>query len=965
MSVRACLLWGVGGLMSGWLLSACGGAKSALSLLEKQKYPKVQEIVDKALAEDSLPVGAYYVYSLLYADSLFSGYDIDTAYQYAQQAISGYPRLEEKSQTKLYKQLTLDTARLRQQKLRLDSLAYARANEDSSVRAYQRFINSFATAPQVPQAVSYRNQLAFDSVRRVDTYPAYKYFMDTYPEAEQYSLAQQRYNTLAFQELTQAGDLNSYRSFLDDYPNSPYRPQAERAIFEISTAGNQLESYAAFAREYPRSTPARLAVNTLYHLYKSRYLPTGFLQDFPGLPYADSLRQAIRIESRPLAPVLNGDRYGFIDDRGQTVIDSRYDYLSNSYLCEGVLTDFVHIGVLADNQLRHEVLTKTGAFVFSFTEPYDSSDVRLDETLVDLGAGLLDVVRDGQHTVWHKAGHSVIQEFEQAEEVELVPSDEPSRDSWPVPYQFIKYRVGEQWGIKAFSGCTLLEPTYESIDEYGPFLVLGRDGRLGVTNRQTLSENIGSPLSVDFAYDDVALLDGQFLLAYQGEQETVLDEQLNAVVPLDDQRVVRRFGSDSLTTDRWLIKRTETGQQMINDTLVTQDKTSYFLYPPKNPARGIVPFQKAFYNDQWLAIKGNRKFSLINYQQPDSSRVMYDSVQILGEHFVLLFQALGTGQDSVTVLLDSGARRTFSLQISADGKVNPNFRLLRTGGIVAPNQLREYLLIDPLYDPQTLMNTRGKVIIEQSLADATVYPSGLIVTKQGRYQGLVDSTGQELLPPRYDGIGNYAAPGTLSLFKSKKFGLYQYLAGTIIEPVYESALTLYSRLDSAAQSLFVAKENGKYGIVTATNQRVAPFAFERVVYWNDTSALVKADGQWMIYRLADQITNRSSLDEESILYEGIEDFSFFREAERQEEQLLRIYADKSYGVLSSQRGELLPPTYDGISRFGDATADDYLFFTEKYISEAELYIMIYLDTNGKLVRRLALTPDQYDRMYCE
>ena len=170
------------------------------------------------------------------------------------------------------------------------------------------------------------------------------------------------------------------------------------------------------------------------------------------------------------------------------------------------------------------------------------------------------------------------------------------------------------------------------------------------------------------------------------------------------------------------------------------------------------------------------------------------------------------------------------------------------------------------------------MILERALTSATVYPQGLIAIEQGGYKGMIDSTGQELLPPRYDGIGNYEAPGSLSLFKGRKFGLYQYPSGTLIEPIYESALTTYHIADSATQSLFVAKENGKYGIVTATNQRRSPFAFERVVYWNDTSALVKADGQWMIYRLTDQVTNWSSLNMEHVLYRILRISRSFRRA---------------------------------------------------------------------------------------
>ena len=988
MSVRAYLFWGVGICLSGWLLFACSGAKTAASLLEKQKFALAQEKLDKAVEKDSLPVDVYYVYSLLYTDSLFSGYDIDTAYHYVQQATNWYPQLTEKQRAKLYQRLLIDTTRLQRQKLRIDSLAYARANEQPSIQSYQRFLDNFPSAPQQLQATANRNRLVYDSIQQVDTYPGYKYFMDTYPDAEQYPLARQRYNTLAFQELTQKGDLRSYLSFLKDYPNSPYRPQAERAIFEISTAGNHLESYAAFARKYPSSASARQAVNTLFHLYKSRYVPHNFLQDFPNLPYADSLRTSILLESSMRAPLPSDGHYGFVDEQGKSVIDARYDRLPETYFCEGVQADFIHAGSLEENQLLHWVLTKSGVPIFSFTQSADSSDLRIDEAVVDRGAGLLEVVAGDRRSLRHKAGHVIIPEQEQVEEVELLPSDDQADETWPVPYQFIKYRVGEQWGIKSFSGRTLLTPAYEAIEAYGSFLVLERDGLLAITNRRTVLEQMGSTFSPDFSYDDVALLEGQYLVAYQGEKETVLDERLQAVVPLDNHSVVRRFGDDAPATNHWLVKQTDTIQRVVNDSLVTQPQVSYLLLPPTDPAHDSARWQKAFYNGQWLALQSQEKFLLTDYRGANNTTKAYDSVQILSERFVLAFEASDTGQDSVTVLSDHGIQRSFARQTPA--RTRPTFRLLRSGGGVASKHLNEYLLVDPISNFPLILNPRGEVIFEGKLTGATAYPHGLLAIQQGRYQRLIDSTGQELLPPRYDGIGNYQAPGSLSLFKGKKFGLYQYPTGTLIEPVYESALTSYHTADSAAQSLFVAKENGKYGIVTATNQRMSPFAFERVVYWNDTSALVKADGQWMIYRLTDQITNWSSLNEEHILYGGIEDFSFFQMGgtplvmpdrdgtplvmpdgnrndtlQNENEQLLRIYANNSYGVLSNRRGEVLSPTYDGISLFGDATTDNYLYFTEKYVPEAELYIMIYLNATGQLVKRLALTPDQYDRVYCD
>lgn len=945
-------------LLSSSFLFSCGGVKSAFSRLQKQQYAKASAQLQKAVEKDTLPVAAYYGYSLLYSDSAYASYNIDTAYQYARQALTAYPQLSEKRRTKLLRKLAIDTAQLQQQKLRIDSLAYARATVQDSLPTYQRFLTDFATAPQVPAAIIRRNELAYDSIRQVDTYPAYKFFMDTYPEAAQYPQAKERYNTLAFQELTEEGNIASYLRFLKTYPNSPHRPQAERAIYEISTADGQLPSFARFARQYPSSAPARPAVNTLYHLYRSAYPPRNFLQDFPGLPYADSLRQAIRTEDRTLAPVLEPLGFNFVDPQGTPLSDARYDFLPEDYLCKGILTDFVHAARQKNQQLQHEILTKTGQLVFSFVEdfsPTDSAEGRLDETVVDQEAGLLVISANGRFWVMHQGGHPVITAEEQVVEIELVSSDDAASQPWPVPYQFIKFRADNQWGLKTFSGRTLLEPAYAAVDAYGPFVVLERDGLLAVTNRKRILENTRVPLSLRFRYDDVAALGDDFLLVYRGNQEGVLDDQLNEVVPLKPHQVVRHFFNDSLATDYWLLKHTDTLQQVIEDTLRTSTQTTYSLYEPESPSPDTLRYQRAFYNDRWLALQHQKKFWLIDSGQKEA----YDSVQILGGHFVLTVPEAASRNDSITVRLASGQRRRFSRQSES----LPTFRLLRTKGILPTNQLREFLWIDSGTEPAAIINSQGETILKQPLTGATVYPQGLIVTEQGRQQGLVDSLGNELLPARYEGIGNYEAPGILSLFDKKKFGLYLYPSGITLKPIYESALTRYSGADSAAQWRFVAKNNGKYGIVTATNERLTPFAFERVVYWNDTSALVKVDGRWLIYRLT-PTTQWSSLNPDNVLYDNIADFSFFRQGNNQPEQLLRIYAQPGYGVLSSQRGEVLAPTYDGITLFGDVTEDDYLYLTEKYVPEADLYIMIYLNAAGKLLKRQALTAEQYDRLYC-
>ncbi|MEQ9440092.1 MAG: hypothetical protein RIG62_13640 [Cyclobacteriaceae bacterium] len=260
----------------------CQSTRSALKAIEDQQWEKAASILlqQSANEKDSLFSGVYYAYSLLYADSAYQQYQIDSAYQYILRASQDFQATPEKEQEKLARALSLSDSSLLRQKRRLDSLAFARATDQSTVTDYQYFIDQHTDAPQREEAILQRNQLAFDAASQVDTYQAYREFLDTYPQAAQVPLADERYNTLVFQSQTATGNLQSYYQFLEAFPRSPYRPQAEQAIFQISTADNQLAHYARFAYDFPNSPLTRKAVNWLYHLYKVNHPVECFFFEF-------------------------------------------------------------------------------------------------------------------------------------------------------------------------------------------------------------------------------------------------------------------------------------------------------------------------------------------------------------------------------------------------------------------------------------------------------------------------------------------------------------------------------------------------------------------------------------------------------------------------------------------------------------------------------------------------------------
>ena len=75
-----------------------------------------------------------------------------------------------------------------------------------------------------------------------------------------------------------------------------------------------------------------------------------------------------------------------------------------------------------------------------------------------------------------------------------------------------------------------------------------------------------------------------------------------------------------------------------------------------------------------------------------------------------------------------------------------------------------------------------------------------------------------------------------------------------------------------------------------------------------------------------------------------------------------MHRENYYGIISNRNGLVIPPTFHDIINLG--TAEMPFYFTEKSVEEAGIYVVIYYDHTGKLVRRQAYEEEDYDRIYC-
>ena len=79
--------------------------------------------------------------------------------------------------------------------------------------------------------------------------------------------------------------------------------------------------------------------------------------------------------------------------------------------------------------------------------------------------------------------------------------------------------------------------------------------------------------------------------------------------------------------------------------------------------------------------------------------------------------------------------------------------------------------------------------------------------------------------------------------------------------------------------------------------------------------------------------------------------------------ILKIFKKNGFGLLHSRKGELIPPSFYNINQIQQDVHVAYV--AEKYIEEADFYVVIYYDSDGQVIFKHAMEAKHYQSMACE
>lgn len=855
-------------------------SKRAFKLLEKGDYIKLVELLQKSMEKDSTNAGANYVYSLLFLTPKYPDYDIDSSYYFINQAIEDLEIHDEKSIENLIK-IGINDSTLHLQKLKVESHAYRRAKAKHTIDDYNYFMNHFAEAVQSDSTIAFRNEIAYQDAVRENTYEAFQYFMHTYPAAVQIEDAKVKYEELLYFTKTQDKKLESYVRFLKNNVHTPFRDDAEKHIFEISTADNDPDSYMTFTEQYQNSKMKQRALNLLYHCYKAHSSAKGFSNRFSILNEHDSLLEIVEAEIGRLIPIFEMDKYGFSKLNGEKLIDFSYTKIKEEYYCGNIGNDFLEVELDGEKL----IVSRLGDKIFA--GDFDSVE--------DLGCGALKIEKDGYFGVIHKSGFLIV-DFKY-EDVGLVSN------------AFIKYKFNGKWGLKSFSKRDILLPEYDDINSEGRFVLIEENGLYAVQNVENLSRaaNLEKP-RVDFKYDDYELIYASQLLLFRDDMETVIDLDLKEKIKLDRQSFYELY-------EGWMVKK--------DNTFRIYDQIFYPLSDLK--------FEKVDFNKSRAALKYQNSWGIYNSDSDFPTTFTYDSVRFLSEQIGIIIKG-----DTTLAIFDNDSM--------IDISYSKETKLLRPSALKGDDKYSQYLLTKTAKGVYKVFNIHGHKIIDGKYSSIDALGREYLLVEKSGKKGLYHHSGKLALKTRYSAIGNYEN-GYVSTLINGKFGIFNFNKSVFLSAKYKKALKPFGN------HYFIGTKGSSFGLVDLENLDVTGYKFDKILDWNDSVALVHEEDEWKLY----------DIKNDNYVFEGISEYKILRDDE--EEKILLITKNSKSGILSNIHGEVVGATFNDIINIG--SIENPVYFAEKYILEADFYVVIYYDSKGKILRKQIFTEaKEYEKIYC-
>ncbi|TAH41124.1 MAG: hypothetical protein EYC69_09115 [Bacteroidetes bacterium] len=564
-----------------------GNLDKAFERLRVYDYFNARELFLKSMKKDAAAAG--FGLARIHSSNDNPFYNLDSARQFILISDSVFILLKEKTKQE-YLEYGVRAESINQLKDSICTLAFSSAEQSASLEKLDHYLMAFAFCGKKDEATNLRNSIAFQIAKNANTSVAYSHFLQSYPEAEEFKDAQNRFYERVFEEETQSQQLGAYERFLSLYPESPYKMQAERMIYSLSTSQGILAEYKAFISRYPDNRYVREAWREIYRISMQDYDEQTYLQfkfDYPNYPFMDELENDYLRQTSLFLPFNNNSHWGFINESGAEMIPAVYDEVN--YFSEGLAA------VSKDG--KYGYVNKSGKVMIPFMWD-DAEAFKNNSAVVSKGnkSGLINksgeflvpveydeitepvedicvVVKNDKAGYVHKTGQALTKlDFDIASDF---------RDGFAI------VGIDELFGLISAQGNMVVEAIYENLSwASSELLKVGLNDKWGLINR------VGEVV-LPIEYDGVGdFHNGRALIAKNGKCGFINTHVEIVISPV--YRYTENLLSSAIFINGFVVLSTK-GKNVVLDTLGRKIEFPGYENTDR-PNEGLIPVQK---NKKW------------------------------------------------------------------------------------------------------------------------------------------------------------------------------------------------------------------------------------------------------------------------------------------------------------------------------------------------------------------------------
>ncbi len=719
-------------------------------------------------------------------------------------------------------------------------------------------------------------------------------FRGYYPNSIYDEILRFKSDSIDFRHAEDTDTKDAFINFIANHPTSIFTPKADSIldgmrVEELELNGN-LNDYYSFLKRYPLTRFRDRVENYIFRISTASHSPSSY-QAFITFSQIDRLKQKAKDLLYFLDPRNPGIQSDSINDIKKHAQSKLFPVIQNNLIGFHNATGELKVNYsFVEIPEEYKCSLLTDAWIFSKTD---------DDTGMICGKNGDVILRniDSYRNLSDDLGLiSRSNEWWLYHKSGFSILDYPIQQAELLDAKWIKIRRNGKWGLVSYLGLDIAETRYDEISKEGVFWVFEKDGLIAVYTEPLIIDEIENRgLSLEFKFDDIELINQHSFIGFRDNRECLLDSTLSFLVPWGEYEI-------NPEASGWYLK-SDKGYRLYNSSEEEVMKQHY-------------PYLES--NDGWLAIKTGKDWMLLPRKGNLLPSRDYDSIKLVNDHSAIIIK-----DDTKTLIFTSG--NSISLE---DHQVQtflnqPNFIRVSSDKKI------------------TLYDRKGESTISGEFDEFSFLNDTLVRVQVRKKFGLMNTNGDWILNPVFEGLDE--KDGLILTLIDGKIGCYDPEINVLIEAKYESRI---ERLGTD----YLAKKQGKHGIIDFTQKEVLSFIYDEIHQWNDTSFLIKKESE---FSLIDK--------NEDTVYEPFQSIKPLCQSSNH--NIYRFVQNGKYGLLSSRFGELLKAEFTDI--FNISTSGIPFFFADQHLSKAGFHVVSYIDEKGNLILSKAYTKAEFEQILCD